>query len=61
MSKNKALQWCKSYNNIPYFDASAKNGNNVELAFETIAKNAIDQYSEVIYIQHIPIKKCYIK
>lgn len=43
----KAQQWCQSKNNIPYFETSAKEAINVEQAFQTIAKNALAQESEV--------------
>lgn len=47
MSTKRAQQWCQSKNNIPYFETSAKEGINVEQAFQTIAKNALAQESEV--------------
>ncbi len=33
--------------NIPYFETSAKENINVEQAFQTVAKNALSQESEV--------------
>ena len=36
-----AQQWCQSKNDIPFFLTSAKNGSNVDIAFETVSKNAI--------------------
>lgn len=47
MSSKRADQWCKSKNDIPYFETSAKEGINVDLAFQTIAKNALAQENEV--------------
>lgn len=47
MSAKRAQQWCQSKNDIPYFETSAKEGINVEKAFQTIAKNALAQESEV--------------
>lgn len=47
MSTKRAQQWCQSQNDIPYFETSAKEGINVERAFQTIAKNALAQESEV--------------
>lgn len=47
MSSKRAQQWCQSKNNIPYFETSAKEAINVEQAFQTIAKNALAQESEV--------------
>lgn len=43
VTAKKAQQWCQSKNNIPYFETSAKQGINVEQAFQTIAKNALAQ------------------
>ncbi|XP_055904171.1 ras-related protein rab7 [Eupeodes corollae] len=43
MPNRRAQQWCQSKNDIPYFETSAKEGVNVELAFQTIAKNALAQ------------------
>jgi ribonucleotide reductase alpha subunit len=34
-------------NNIPYFETSAKEGTNVEKAFETIARNALAREKEI--------------
>lgn len=39
MSNIEAQQWCQSKNDIPYFEISAQEGLNVELPFETIARN----------------------
>jgi Ras-related protein Rab-7A len=47
VSSKRAQQWCQSKNNIPYFETSAKEAINVEQAFQTIAKNALAQESEV--------------
>ena len=38
----RAQAWCDS-NNTPYFETSAKEGINVEQAFEAIARNALEQ------------------
>ncbi|KAF9602443.1 hypothetical protein IFM89_027572 [Coptis chinensis] len=38
VSEKKAKAWCASKGNIPYFETSAKEGFNVEAAFECIAK-----------------------
>ncbi|XP_035781326.1 ras-related protein Rab-7a [Anopheles aquasalis] len=47
VSTKRAQQWCQAKNNIPYFETSAKEGINVDLAFQTIAKNAIAQETEM--------------
>jgi Ras-related protein Rab-7A len=47
VSAKRAQQWCQSKNDIPYFETSAKEGINVDLAFQTIAKNALAQEIEV--------------
>lgn len=47
VSTKRAQQWCTTKNDIPYFETSAKEGINVDLAFQTIAKNAIAQETEV--------------
>jgi len=39
----KAQSWCQSKGNIPHFETSAKEAVNVEQAFQTIAKNALQQ------------------
>ncbi|XP_035897580.1 ras-related protein Rab-7a [Anopheles maculipalpis] len=46
VSTKRAQQWCQTKNDIPYFETSAKEGINVDLAFQTIAKNAIAQETE---------------
>jgi len=40
-STKKAQSWCLSKGNIPYFETSAKEAVNVDLAFQVIAKNAL--------------------
>ena len=45
VSKSKAGSWCKSKNQIPYFETSAKDAVNVEAAFVEIARNALKQES----------------
>ncbi|GAB0086394.1 hypothetical protein DMENIID0001_004510 [Sergentomyia squamirostris] len=54
VSSKRADQWCKSKNDIPYFETSAKEGINVDLAFQTIAKNALAQESEVELYNEFP-------
>ena len=38
-----AKTWCELRNNIPYFECSAKTNLNVEKAFETVARLALQQ------------------
>ncbi|CAI9286365.1 unnamed protein product [Lactuca saligna] len=46
VSKKKAKAWCASKGNIPYFETSAKEGINVEAAFQCIATNAVKNEPE---------------
>lgn len=41
-------------NNIPYFETSAKEAINVEQAFQTIAKNALAQESDIELYNDMP-------
>lgn len=41
------MTWCQAKGNIPYFETSAKEAINVEQAFQTVAKNALQQEAEV--------------
>lgn len=51
VSEKKARAWCASKGNIPYFETSAKEGYNVEAAFECIARNALkNEPEEEIYL-----------
>jgi Ras-related protein Rab-7A len=43
ISNKRALTYCQSRGNIPYFETSAKESVNVEQAFEVIARNALAQ------------------
>lgn len=54
VSTRRAQQWCQSKNDIPYYETSAKEGINVELAFQTIAKNALAQEAEVELYNEFP-------
>jgi len=47
VSQKKAMAWCQSKGNIPYFETSAKEAINVEQAFQTVAKNAMKEEEEV--------------
>ena len=48
VSTKRAQQWCHAKNDIPYFETSAKEGVNVEQAFQTIARNALAQETQVL-------------
>ena len=39
--------FCLEKNNIPYFETSAKEGINVEKAFETVARHALARDKEI--------------
>ncbi|KZV34241.1 RAS-related GTP-binding family protein [Dorcoceras hygrometricum] len=41
VSEKKARAWCASKGNIPYIETLAKEGINIEDAFQVIAKNAL--------------------
>ncbi|KAJ1667572.1 Ras- protein Rab-7A [Coemansia sp. RSA 1813] len=43
VSQKRAMQWCAAKGNIPYFETSAKKDINVEDAFRTMVRNAMDQ------------------
>ena len=50
----RAQQWCHNNNDISYFETSAKEAINVELAFQTIAKNALAQEAEDEFHNEFP-------
>lgn len=54
VSAKRAQQWCQSKNDIPYFETSAKEAMNVELAFQTIARNALAQETEPDLVDNFP-------
>jgi Ras-related protein Rab-7A len=49
------MTWCQSKGNIPYFETSAKEAINVEQAFQTVAKNALQQEQEESLSDSVPI------
>jgi Ras-related protein Rab-7A len=42
VSEKKAREWCSAKGNIPYFETSAKEDQNVDTAFLCIAKLALE-------------------
>ncbi|KAI8511611.1 Ras- protein Rab-7A [Branchiostoma belcheri] len=54
VSTKRASGWASSKNDIPYFEVSAKEAINVEQAFQTIAKNALAQETEVELYNEFP-------
>jgi Ras-related protein Rab-7A len=54
VSQKRAMTWCQSKGNIPYFETSAKEAINVEQAFQTIAKNALQQETDVEIYSDFP-------
>lgn len=54
VTTKKAMQWCQEKNNVPYYETSAKEAINVEQAFQTIAKNALEREKEQDPYDEIP-------
>jgi len=54
VTAKRAQQWCESKNRTPYFETSAKEAINVEQAFQTIARNALQQESETEVYNEFP-------
>lgn len=46
VSEQKVKQYCSQKNNMSYFETSAKDGVNIELAFEEVAKQAFKRDSD---------------
>jgi Ras-related protein Rab-7A len=46
VTQKRAMAWCQAKGNIPYFETSAKEAINVEQAFQTAAKNALQQEAD---------------
>jgi len=43
VSQKRAMAWCQSKGDIPYFETSAKESTNVEQAFQCVGKTAVKQ------------------
>lgn len=54
VSAKRAQTWCHGKGDIPYFETSAKEAINVEQAFQTVAKNALAQETEVDLYNDFP-------
>jgi len=54
VSQKRSMSWCQAKGNIPYFETSAKEAINVDQAFQTIAKNALQQETEVELYSDFP-------
>jgi Ras-related protein Rab-7A len=54
VTAKRAQQWCEAKNHAPYFETSAKDAINVEQAFQTVAKNALAQESDVDMYNEFP-------
>lgn len=54
MSAKRAQGWCNSKGDIPYFETSAKEAICVEQAFQTVAKNALSQETDVELYNEFP-------
>jgi Ras-related protein Rab-7A len=48
VSQKRAMAWCQSKGNIPYFETSAKESINIEQAFQTAAQNALAQEEDEV-------------
>lgn len=53
VTTKRGLAWCQS-KNIPYFETSAKEAINVEQAFQSVAKNALAQETDVELYNEFP-------
>ena len=49
------MSWCQSKGNIPYFETSANQAINVDQAFQTAAKNALQQESDIPMLVRPPL------
>nr|XP_043067580.1 ras-related protein rab7-like [Drosophila bipectinata] len=49
VSNREVNEWCQRNNNMPYFETSAKEGTNVDLAFQALFWNALKQESNTLF------------
>ncbi|XP_020244033.1 ras-related protein Rab7-like isoform X2 [Asparagus officinalis] len=55
VSEKKAKEWCASRGNMPYFETSAKEDYNVDVAFQCVAKLALENdQDQDLYFRSIP-------
>jgi len=54
ISQKRAIAWCQSKGNVPYFETSAKEAIHVDQAFQTIAKLALEQEEKGERFMSIP-------
>ncbi|KAJ3155009.1 hypothetical protein HDU89_007199 [Geranomyces variabilis] len=54
VSQKRAMTWCQQKGGIPYFETSAKEAIDVEKSFQTVAKNALQQESDVELYSDFP-------
>nr|GFB58918.1 Ras-related protein RAB7 [Tanacetum cinerariifolium] len=55
VSEKRATEWCSSKGNIPYYETSAKEDQNVDDAFLCIAKSAMANEHEHDLSNSVPI------
>jgi len=49
VSSRRAESWCQLKNNMPYFEVSAKDGVNIDEAFQAIARAALQRESQDVH------------
>jgi len=54
VSGKRAQQWCAGKGDVPYYETSAKEAINIELAFQTIARNALAQEQDLDLVNEFP-------
>ena len=63
VTQKRAMTWCQSKGNIPYFETSAKEAINVEQAFQTVAKNALqqEQDDQLCVFLFVRVSRCRVR